>query len=115
MSLEDLEKALNFGNDVAAQLKKTDEWKCTTAANSPNGRASDCGAILSESNGLPEFLIGPACCYEWRGTIDASQAEDDKVKQVSQLFEMAGYPIKGDSPSAFRCFSPRVLERLPGF
>ena len=92
-----VDKVVSFGKDIAAELKKTDEWACTTAANSKDNRATDCNALLSNSTGLPEFIIGPSCCYEWRGSVNATTLEEDpKVKEAAELFEKAGYPIKDD-------------------
>ena len=108
-----VDKYLNFGNDTAAQLKKSNEWTCQTAANSPTGKASDCNAILSQSTGIPEYLLGSACCYEWRGSINSNAFENEKVQLAVDLFKMAGYPVVPKAQSAYRCFSVRVLEVLP--
>ena len=89
-----VDKYLNFGNDVAAQLKKSNEWACVTAANSTTGKASDCNSILSQSTGIPELLLGPSCCYEWRGTVDPNAIKEKKVQQAAELFKMAGYPVE---------------------
>ena len=55
---------------IQAQLKKSAEWTCETAANSKTGKASDCDAILAKSTGIGYLTMGRGCCYKWTGYSD---------------------------------------------
>ena len=96
------------------QLNTSNKWACQTAANSKTGQASDCNAILTKTTGgMPSWVTGPACCYEWRGTVDPKVAVGEKTKKMIELYKKAGYPVDQTSKAAYRCFSERVLSTLP--
>ena len=71
---------------ILQELKKSSEWKCQTAAQSPTGKADDCGDILSKSLGFSEFLIGNSCCYTWTGNTDFTKAKGANYNFVSNAF-----------------------------
>ena len=100
--------------EMLQELKKSDEWKCRTAAQN-NGKADDCNSILSESLGYASILIGNACCYEWTGDTDWSTKKGSNYGFVSNAFKENGYPVTSSDEPTNRCFSNEVLKRLPNW